>query len=167
MGSNFAVRVTSENPVDWDTERGWYIDLQSPPNGPEGERVVSSPILRDGRVIFPTLIPAPNPCEFGGASWLMELEAISGARLLDTPLVINEDGEIDDDDMVTVSIGGQTVTVPVSAIASREGIIDTPAIVTDETGQQIKIASGTSGDVEAVRERGGSGRARGSWRQLR
>ena len=44
----------------------------------EGERVVSLPILRNGRVIFPTLIPSPNPCEFGGSSWLMELDAVSG-----------------------------------------------------------------------------------------
>ena len=39
--SNFNVRVTSQNPVNWSTSRGWYIDLQSPVLGAQGERVVS------------------------------------------------------------------------------------------------------------------------------
>jgi type IV pilus assembly protein PilY1 len=165
--SNFNVRVTSQNPVNWASARGWYIDLQSPLLGGQGERVVSLPILRNGRVIFPTLIPSANPCEFGGSSWLMEIEAVTGSRLDQPPLDITEDGDIDDDDRVTVSIGGVTVTVPPSAVQAREGIIDTPAVVDTGDGKEIKIASGTSGNVEVLREAGSGERARGSWRQLR
>jgi type IV pilus assembly protein PilY1 len=165
--SNFNVRVTSQNPVDWISARGWYIDLESPLLGGQGERVVSLPILRNGRVIFPTLIPSANPCEFGGSSWLMEIEAVTGSRLEQPPLDITEDGDIDDDDRVTVSIGGITVTVPPSAVQAREGIIDTPAVVDTGDGKEIKIASGTSGNVEVLREAGSGERARGSWRQLR
>jgi type IV pilus assembly protein PilY1 len=167
-GSNFAVRVTSQNSTNWSTQRGWFIDLVSPVNGEEGERVVSLPLLRNGRVIFPTLIPSATPCEFGGTSWLMELEAVSGYRLDQPPLDITEDGLIDSNDRVTVNIGGVTVTVAPSAIQSRENIIDTPAVIVDgETGEEIKVASGTSGGVEAVRESGSGMRQRGSWRQLR
>jgi type IV pilus assembly protein PilY1 len=163
--SNFDVRVTSDNPVDWDNKRGWYIDLESP-YGPEGERVVASPILRGGRIIFPTLIPSPDPCGFGGTSWLMEMEAVSGSRLLDSPLDITEDGNIDSGDFVTVVVDGVAITVPVSAVRSREGIIRTPAIVS--AGElEYKLASGTSGNVETLRERGAFDRARGSWRQIR
>jgi type IV pilus assembly protein PilY1 len=167
-GSNFAVRVTSQNSTNWSTHRGWFMDLVSPVNGPEGERVVSLPLLRNDRVIFPTLIPSATPCEFGGTSWLMELDAVSGFRLDRPPLDITEDGQIDSDDLVTVDIGGVTVTVAPSAIQSRENIIDTPAVIVDgETGEEIKVASGTSGGVEAVRESGSGMRQRGSWRQLR
>jgi type IV pilus assembly protein PilY1 len=166
-GRNFAVRVTSNNPTDWDSARGWFIDLVSPLNGAEGERVVSLPLLRNGRVIFPTLIPSASPCEFGGASWLMEIEAVSGKRLDQPPLDINEDGDIDSEDLVTVTIDGVSVTVAPSAIQSREGIIDTPAVLTTPDGNEIKVASGTSGNVEALRERGSGQRLRGSWRQLR
>ena len=145
----------------------------SPVHGAEGERVVSLPLLRNGRVIFPTLIPSQNPCEFGGNSWLMELEAVGGSRLEQPPLDITEDGDIDNDDLVTVEIDIdgdgdlETVTVAPSAILSGENIIDTPAVITTADGDEIKVASGTSSGVEAVGESGSGERLRGSWRQLR
>ena len=170
---NFAVRVTSQNTTNWSTHRGWFLDLVSPVHGAEGERVVSLPLLRNGRVIFPTLIPSQNPCEFGGNSWLMELEAVGGSRLEQPPLDITEDGDIDNDDLVTVEIDIdgdgdlETVTVAPSAILSGENIIDTPAVITTADGDEIKVASGTSSGVEAVGESGSGERLRGSWRQLR
>ena len=116
-------------------------------------------------VISP-LIPSPDPCEFGGSSWIMELDAVSGSRLVDSPLDINEDGEIDSGDFVTVVIDGQTVTVPVSAVRSREGIVRTPTVIS-AGDEEFKLASGTSGNVEVLREQGLFDRARASWRQLR
>ena len=50
------------------------MDLVSP-SGFQGERVIANPLLRNGRVIFTTLIPDQDPCGFGGDSWLMELDA--------------------------------------------------------------------------------------------
>ena len=61
----------------------------------------------------------------------MELDAVYGFRLHQPPLDIKEDGEIDSDDLVTVDIGGVLVTVAPSAVESRAGIIDTPAVVVD------------------------------------
>jgi type IV pilus assembly protein PilY1 len=166
-GSSFEVRVTTNDPVDWVNKRGWYLDLESPNLGPEGERVIASPILRAGRIIFPTLIPSPDPCEFGGSSWIMELDAVSGSRLVDSPLDINEDGDIDAGDFVTVTLDdGTTVNVPVSGVRSREGIVRTPTVVSAGE-QEYKLASGTSGNVEVLREQGLFDRARASWRQLR
>jgi hypothetical protein len=97
----------------------------------------------------------------------MELDAVNGMRLEQPPLDITEDGHIDANDLVTVTVGGVTITVAPSAIQSRQGIIDTPAVVDSGNGQEIKIASGTSGNVEVVREAGSGERSRGSWRQLR
>lgn len=165
----FEVRLTTANEVDWATKRGWYIDLESPANGAEGERVVAAPILRNGRIVFPTLIPSPDPCGFGGSSWLMEMDAISGARLADSPLDITEDGDIDSDDEVVVDAdedGKDDDAAVVSGVRSREGIIRTPAVI-GAGDKEYKIASGTSGSVESLRERGAFDRARGSWRQIR
>jgi type IV pilus assembly protein PilY1 len=165
-GSQFNVRVTSGYPVDWNTKRGWFLDLESPVNGPEGERVVDTPLLRGGRVIFTTLIPSGDPCSAGGTSWLMELDAINGRRLLESPLDINEDGEIDSDDFVSVIVDGEYVTVPISGVQSREGIVRTPAVIS--AGEvEYKITSGTTGAVDTLRETGAFQQARASWRQLR
>ncbi len=168
-GSAFEVRLTSDTEVDWNVKRGWYLDLESPVKGSEGERVVAAPILRNGRIVFPTLIPSPDPCGFGGSSWLMEMDAISGARLADSPLDITEDGDIDSDDLVGIDTDGDgdvDTSVAVSGVRSREGIIRTPAVV-GAGDLEYKIASGTSGNVETLRERGAFDLARGSWRQIR
>src|SRR5690606_12644208 len=89
--SAFNVRVTSNYDVNWLTQRGWYLDLVYPSAGAKGERVIAAPILRAGRVVFPTLIPSDNPCSDGGTSWLMEVDAVSGSRFVQSPLDITED----------------------------------------------------------------------------
>src|SRR5690606_4882133 len=122
---------------------------------------------RGGRIIFPTLIPSANPCEFGGTSWLMELEAVTGARLELPPLDITEDGEIDDQDRVVITgPNGEEIVYNVPGGPSREGRIRLPATVR-ASENEFKLASGTSGNVETLTERGVFDRARGSWRQLR
>ncbi len=87
---------------------GWYMDLIDPAAAEPGERVVSTPILRNRRIIFTTLIPASGACSSGGSSWLMELDAWSGSRLQDpspydlgqNPVTdLNGDGTIDDADL--------------------------------------------------------------------
>src|SRR5262249_55518784 len=84
------VRVSTANP-QLTTSRGWYLDLLSgtpgvpPPSGFKGEMQVTDSVLRNGRVVFTTLIPDPDPCNAGGTSWLMEMDALSGARLTQTP----------------------------------------------------------------------------------
>jgi type IV pilus assembly protein PilY1 len=124
----FPMRVTSANTVG--TNRGWYMDFLSP-NTPNfrGEMQVSNPVLRNGRVIFTTLIPDPDPCSGGGTSWLMEMDAISGSRLTESPFDPNEDGVFSEADMVTVNIGGVDILVPVSALQSEVGIAQAPGIL--------------------------------------
>ena len=55
------------------------MDLVSPP-GYENEKQVTNPIVRNGNVVFTTLIPQANPAA-GGRSWIMEMSALTGARL--------------------------------------------------------------------------------------
>ncbi|MBN1141254.1 MAG: pilus assembly protein PilY [Deltaproteobacteria bacterium] len=163
------VRVTSSNTIDWKTKRGWYIDLVSPAGTIEGERVVSAPLLRHGRVIFTTVIPLNDPCAAGGTSWLMELMAESGSRPTYSVFDMDEDGKINSADMVTVTIGGEEVTVAVSGDKSDVGIIKTPAVITAGDGVEYKYTGGSEGGIAVIREKGSDNDqfGRRSWRQLR
>src|SRR5690606_20837934 len=67
------IRTSTNNPITNDQD-GWYMDL------PEtGERQISTPILRGGRIIFTTVTPSGDACSAGGSSWLMEIDAVSGS----------------------------------------------------------------------------------------
>jgi type IV pilus assembly protein PilY1 len=167
------IRVTTANPVAGATGRGWYLDLLSP-NTPNfrGEMQVSNSVLRNGRIIFTTLIPDANPCSPGGTSWLMEIEALTGARLTDPPLDNNNDGVFDDEDKVTVTIDGEDVTVTTSGEESEVGITQTPGILASETAE-FKYMSGTTANAggsniqRAVENPGPNARGRQSWRQIK
>src|SRR5690606_20943383 len=115
--------------------KGWYLDLLWSDTyggpGPEGERVVSRATVRGDRVIFATLIPNPDPCAFGGDSWLMELNTFNGGRLDYAVFDLNNDGVFDEDDWITVTDeNGNEVVIPPSAIAPDINIIKTPAVIT-------------------------------------
>ena len=180
-------RVTSENGIVWHyptgnptgspiTEYlGWYLDLEdanlTPPqtdpadaNANAGERVVANPILIAGRIIFATFLPPIDVCSGGGDSWIMELDADNGSRLVDSVWDINEDTSVDGNDFVTV--GG--VDYQVSGTASTVGAVASPTVVSLPGGQrQIKLLSGTTGMVETVHEApGDAARGRQSWIRL-
>jgi len=175
FGSNqYPVRVTTQNAV---TNRGWYLDLLSgspgvpPPSGFKGEMQVSDPILRNGRIVFTTLIPTPDPYAFGGTSWLMELDALSGGRLNYTPLDLNDDRQFDALDYVTLADGTK---VPVSGMQSDVGITAKPGVLSGGNAE-FKYMSGTKSrslaateNMQVLRENPGPGDVgRQSWRQMR
>lgn len=161
--TGFSIRVTSANDVDYSAADGWYVNLLPPsPGTPQGERINSSPVVRLGRLIFTTLIPPVDSCEFGGSGWLMEMDAVSGKRFETSVLDLNNDGRIDDRDMYLLgsdkySIGGRKF----------DELIRTPAFVGfGET--EGKYISGSSGGLTKVLEKGGATLVRGrlSWQQL-
>jgi type IV pilus assembly protein PilY1 len=158
-----AFRATSANTVDYATKKGWYLDLRSPgaSNG-AGERVVSQALLRDGRIIFSTLIPSSDACAFGGKSWLMELDAVQGGRLTYSVFDVNGDGQINQNDFVTLPDGTK---VPVGGKGLDE-IIKTPGII-GAGDLEYKFTSGSSGTLTSTVEVGGGlDKGRQSWRQL-
>jgi len=160
------VRVTSSNSVNYSTRRGWYMDLLPPSGTAKGERVVSAPLLRHGRVIFTTLIPSSGVCGHGGNSWLMEMQAHTGARLDYSVFDLNGDDLFTNADYVTITVAGTSQTVPVSGQASKVGIIKTPTVVSAGY-KEHKLASGTTGGVTSVKEKGGgAGFGRVSWQEL-
>jgi len=168
--SGYDLRVTSTNNVNYSTKKGWYMNLTSPVNGAEGERVVSAPLIRNDRIVFTTLIPSSDPCTYGGTGWLMEMKAVTGAQLTLTPFDLNGDGLFTSADLVpiTITVAGVTTTVykPVSGKKSKVGIVKTPSVV--KAGEkEYKYTSGSSGQLEVTTESGGSGTGRQSWRQER
>lgn len=57
-------RTATDNPVDYATQKGWYIDFPT-----TGERVNTDPTIAIGALIFTTNIPSAVVCQPGGSSW--------------------------------------------------------------------------------------------------
>ncbi len=151
------VRTTSSNLMT-DQDSGWYIDLPG-----SGERNVSEPLLRGGRIIFVTMSPAGDSCSSGGESWLMELDAYHGRRLNTSPFDLDGDGTFSESDYVSVD-GGK---IPVSGKKSNVGIINRPGVGAADD-KEIKYTAGTQGTIETITESQGQRTSvRNSWRQLR
>lgn len=156
----FTLRDLSDNEIDWDTHMGWKIDLMpTSVNGSAnvsnfGERQVSNAIVRNGRVIFTTLVPSSVECEFGGTSFLMEVDFRSGGALEYPAFDLNSDGEFDADDS------------DASGRASDVGIMPTVSILSDGA-QDVAFGSGASGDIDVIQlSVGVESYGRQSWRQL-
>lgn len=167
------LRAVTDNQMN-SSQSGWFLDLMWTPTyggpGAKGERVVSRALVRGDRVIFATLIPSEDPCAFGGDSWLMELNTFSGGRLDYALFDLNTDGQFDDDDWIDVTLPDGTVErMPPSAIAPDVNIIKTPAVITGigPNDDEVKIVSGSGGDLMRIMERGSTALGRLSWRQMR
>ncbi len=155
-------RITSNNIIDWNTHKGWYIDLPT-----SGERQVTDSQLRNGKIIFTTMIPDTTVCSYGGSGWLMEMDALSGSRLLDPALDVNGDGKINSADIIFS--GGSNVPPSgkkMSGIPSAPGILG-GAGGSSTSGLENKYLNLSSGTIEKILESaglGGSGRV--SWKQI-
>jgi type IV pilus assembly protein PilY1 len=128
------------------TQEGWYIDLEfttsqstKEPTGPQGERVVDTPVLVGNRVFFSTQIPETGVCSFGGNSWLMEMNAHTGGRT-DTQILggVNDPavfGGARDDQM---TFGGTVVGAGDMASIYRSGGGGNPLVTqTPQTGSKL------------------------------
>jgi type IV pilus assembly protein PilY1 len=135
--NGWAVRAVTDHEPDWegdDADEGWYLDLVSPVNGEEGERVVQTPELWFERLGVATLIPSDDPCDPGTYSWYMELDYRTGGTLSYTVFDTNDDNAFDEGDYVDTGLDldgdGVHDSVPVSGIGST-GVGNMPAKVGD------------------------------------
>ncbi len=135
--------------------QGWALDLSG-----LGERVVSFPTLRQGFVLFTTLIPDPDPCKSGGTSHFMAVGALSGGQTGTAPFGINGDSVVDSNDKVVIN----GVAYFASGIDLGIGIFNMPTITeAPAVGYANFIGSNGSGGL-TLNTGGGSHR---SWRQLK
>ena len=134
---------------------------------------VSDSILRNGRIIFTTLVPDVDLCSAGGTSWLMEMDGLTGARLKESPFDINNDGQFNASDFVRITLAdGTEIAVAVSGLQSEVGIAQRPGILSGD-GAEYKYLSGSAQNAEmsniqrAVENPGPNARGRQSWRQIK
>lgn len=92
--SNNNVKYSGANP-----DRGWYIKLPE-----QGERSVTDASVRGGRLIFTTMTPDTADCAYGGSSWLMELDYLTGGMLAYQVLDTNNSGAVDDSDRIVAGL---------------------------------------------------------------
>jgi type IV pilus assembly protein PilY1 len=167
-GVRLTARVLTEEQPFWDTEpdfdnpvnqlpdptddninnAGWYLDL----NVYSGERIIGDVILRDGILIAIGFIPEQSRCSSGGNSVFMELNAFTGGSIGAVQFDINDDGVVDEQDMVEVDIDGDTVKVPPSGL-KLTGLVQPPAIIKLDEEREKKYMSSSGGGIIEITEK--------------
>lgn len=166
------VRISTNNPIDWALHKGWKMDLiDSSVGDNQGERVVSQAILRSGRIIFTTIIPSDNSCTAGGSSWIMELDAISGSRLMESAFDLNSDYLFNSEDLINAGDldgNGEPDFISASGLQSTVGITAKPTILlTQDRSREIKVISGSSGLDSFSENPGLRQMGRQNWKRLK
>ena len=166
-------RITTQGGFDWYTGNGtpppsattylgWYMDLVEP-----GEKMVKEMLVRSGRLIFVTDTPSPDPCQNGGTSWLMEINAAYGSRLLETPFDFDASGNFGSGDYL--QFAGQNV-VGSGIRRTGAGRFSAPAVLNDPTNggrREKKVSTSSDGGIIVEDESAGRrGLGRRSWRQI-
>jgi type IV pilus assembly protein PilY1 len=144
-------------------KRGWYLKLPT-----DGERAVSDPAIRAGRVIFNTLIPDSDPCSYGGTGWVMEVDVMTGNRFDGPSFDTNSDGTVSDADRIAYNAGMDVSSGrAIASIPAAAGFLSMP-VPKGKAAFENKYVNTSAGGVAVIGETGGAGSAgRGSWRQVR
>lgn len=149
------VRVIEEGTVaELQSKQGWYIDLVSPDNGAEGERIVVPNKFQGSTLIGTTRIPdASDPCNPGGRGFEMAINPFTGARLATTYFDVNSDGVFNSQDMLN--------GVPVSGIGF-DSSPSSPIFI--ENFMQVGLEDGS---IKTIKTQGSAVESkRMSWREL-
>lgn len=172
-----AIRITSDETdnakykINWATHKGWKLDLNYSGNsGNLGEKQVTNAVLRDGSIMFTTVLPTPEACTPGGSSWLMELDAADGSRLSYPPFDLNGDNKFDALDM---AYGNNTYdNMPTSGVSKpNQGIYSAPlnmpnTLIGSKECIDTTLISTTEGDILDFSRSCVGSQGRQSWRYL-
>jgi type IV pilus assembly protein PilY1 len=155
--------------VDYAKKSGWYLDLLGTDQSGSpilGERVVSPSVFHDGRITFASFVPNSKACESGGQGWIMELDAITGSRLMASlPIFdINNDNQLNAaDDLVLLNgaLSGSPSGILVEGVPSATHIMR-------DSDYVYRINSMSSGEIKVLKGRADpNANSRVSWRQAR
>lgn len=171
-GTNYN-RVISNNPVCYVGDGlcasgttpgyGWYMDLVSPTQGQQGEKVIYNPVLRSGVLIATTTIPNASSgvtCQAAAnAGWTMALDPATGGRLLFEPFDTTGNGQFDQ-----VTISGSKV----NSSGISLGAVGSPSFVTYDNTTYI-VTNTFGGTPTLTRSNLGTGNiaVQLSWQELR
>ena len=162
-------RITSNNTLDYSQKNGWYMDLKNIiTNSANGEKVILQALFYQEKVIFFTVVPTSDPCQTGGISWTMILNAID-CRAGDTAFTDeNNDGVIDDKDKIIITDAQGNETAFIRVGFKQDRMITGGIIVKNSNGQTILITNNSEGEVIATdlaTDSPDTGRL--SWQQIR
>ncbi len=173
QGGTNSNRVISNNPVCYAGDAtcasgttpgyGWYMDLVSPTQGQQGEKVIYNPVLRSGVLIVTTTIPSASSgvtCQAAAnAGWTMALDPSSGGRLTFEPFDTTGNGQFD---QVTISSG------KVNSSGISLGAVGSPSFVTYDNTTYI-VTNTFGGTPTLTRSNLGTGNiaVQLSWQELR
>jgi type IV pilus assembly protein PilY1 len=142
---------------------GWYMDLVSPTQGQQGEKVIYNPVLRSGVLIVTTTIPSVSSglsCQAASNSgWTMALDPATGGRLTFEPFDTTGNGQFDQ-----VTVGGSTV----NSSGISLGAVGSPSFVTYDNTTYI-VTNTFGGTPTLSRSNLGTGNVavQLSWQELR
>lgn len=152
----FTIKPTTD---DMTGKSGWYIDLTSPVNGAEGERMVTPNQFQGSLLIGTSRIPqAADVCNPTGRGWIMALDPFTGTNPASNFFDTNGDGKFDAADMVTLSDGTQVPAggVGFSSLPNNPIFVGNTMLVSFDDGSTSSIA--TAGSVGSL--------SRTSWREI-
>lgn len=157
--SGRSVRVIEEGETDdFLVKKGWFIDLVSPANGAEGERMVVPNRFQGLTLVGTTRIPdSTDVCNPSGRGFIMAIDPFTGGRLGSNFFDVSGDGQVNTGDGLVVN----GVLTPVSGVGFTSSpnnpiFVGSSMLVTFDDGSTDTL--GTS--------QGGLGVRRASWREI-
>lgn len=157
--NGFGARVIDEgNAAQLDDKEGWFIDLESPLNGAEGERMVVPNQFQGSVLLGTTRIPdGSDPCNPSGRGFIMTIDPFTGARLAETFFDFTLDGSFNDSDKLM--LGGELV------IVSGIGFTASPnSPIFIENVMQVSLDDGSTRSIGT--QGAGTDAVRQSWREI-
>jgi type IV pilus assembly protein PilY1 len=136
---------------------GWYFNLPD-----SGERLVTDPVLRGDFLFYNTWIPSTDPCSYGGSSWPMVVDYVTGGRPKVAAFDYNNDGVIDPNDLLTSTDGTLAAVAP--SAKKKSTLVNSPRFLSD-----YKYESDTGSRTPSrthVTHLSGLNTGRLSWREL-
>lgn len=138
------IRTSSNNPVNWAVNSGWYMDLPD-----SGERSNTDPTLQLGTLGFTTNVPSTSSCVVGGYSYSYFLDYRTGGAVSTTINGVLTSG------ISAVRLGNALATRPVFVRLPNNTVV-----------QLIRLSDGTTMTPPVPIGRGASTTRRTSWREL-
>ena len=143
---------------DMTGKSGWYMDLTSPVNGAEGERIVTPNQFQGNLLLGITRIPqAVDLCNPSGRGWIMAIDPFTGTNPVSNFFDLNGDGLINSSDTITVD-GNQVAAAGVgfNSLPNNPIFVGSTMLVSFDNGTTGSLkTSGSSGSIQRV-----------SWREL-
>jgi hypothetical protein len=123
-----------------------------------GERVTNDAIIRDGRAILISFGVTGSTCDVGLFSFVNERNAETGGGFTSPIIDINEDGQVDEHDLVRIVDENGDVVDGVATDKAFDGRLFNPTILTTEDDgdgepEEKKFMSSSSGKVEVITEK--------------